>query len=471
VELVFREEASIAQQGRIAALRGSFPRRTAPVILPVCGLAAFVVGFALEGGLASLAGPAAALLLAAILAEAFPIPIERVAAGATSFANVFIAAAAVVYGWRTAALIGAISMLVVELYRRTPAVRMAYNSALYALAGAAAGLSVAPLPERFQSGLLASLCFYVVDVTLLGAVLARIRSERYLRVVGSFFLSTLSPFVVMAAITGILVQLWRQSPWWSLLLAPPLIAIGIHQRSLLDTVRRQRELDILKDEFIAVISHELRTPLASVYGAAVTLEERKVDDEMRWRLLGVIRRESARLATVVNDVLWASRLEAKKTRPEPAWCDTALLVNEAVSRAVEISPENIAIVAVGDSVEARVDAAQLRMVLANLIDNAVKYSPQGGKVDVRVEQSNGHVRFSVSDEGIGVPHSERERIFDKFIRLDPEMSRGIGGTGLGLYICRELVGQMGGTIWVSANQPQGSIFAFEIPVAEGGAEA
>jgi signal transduction histidine kinase len=471
VELVFREEASIAQQGRIAALRGSFPRRTAPVILPVCGLAAFVVGFALEGGLASLAGPAAALLLAATLAEAFPIPIERVAAGATSFANVFIAAAAVVYGWRTAALIGAISMLVVELYRRTPAVRMAYNSALYTLAGAAAGLSVAPLPERFQSGLLASLCFYVVDVTLLGAVLARIRSERYLRVVGSFFLSTLSPFVVMAAITGILVQLWRQSPWWSLLLAPPLIAIGIHQRSLLDTVRRQRELDILKDEFIAVISHELRTPLASVYGAAVTLEERKVDDEMRWRLLGVIRRESARLATVVNDVLWASRLEAKKTRPEPAWCDTALLVNEAVSRAVEISPENIAIVAVGDSVEARVDAAQLRMVLANLIDNAVKYSPQGGKVDVRVEQSNGHVRFSVSDEGIGVPESERERIFDKFIRLDPEMSRGIGGTGLGLYICRELVGQMGGTIWVSANQPQGSTFAFEIPVAEGGAEA
>jgi signal transduction histidine kinase len=441
------------------------------VILPVCGLAAVAVGFALDGGLAPLAGPAAALLLAATLTEAFPIPIERVAAGATSFANVFIAAAAVLYGWRTAALIGAISMLVVELHRRTPPVRMAYNSALYALAGTAAGLCLTPLPERFQTGLLASLCFYAVDVILLAAVLARIRSERYLRVVRSFFVSTLSPFVVMAAITAILVQLWRQSPWWSLLLAPPLVAIGIHQRSLLETVRRQRELDILKDEFIAVISHELRTPLASVYGAAVTLEERKVDDEMRWRLLGVIRRESARLATVVNDVLWASRLEAKKTQPEPTWCDTGLLVNEAVLRAAEISPENISIVAGGDSVEARVDAAQLRMVLANLIDNAVKYSPEGGRVDVRVEQSNGHVRFSVSDEGIGVPESERERIFDKFIRLDPEMSRGIGGTGLGLYICRELVGQMGGRIWVSANQPQGSTFAFEIPLAEGGAEA
>jgi signal transduction histidine kinase len=472
VELVLGENASVAERSRPAALRGLFPPRTAPVVVPVCAAAAAVVGLALaQGGASHLAGPAAALLLAATLAEAFPVPIERVAAGATSFANVFIATAAVVYGWRTAVLIGAGSMLAVELYRRTPAVRIAYNSALYALAAAAAGLGVEPLPDRFKTGLLASLCFYAVDVILLAAVLARIRGERYVSVARSFFLSTLSPFVVMAAVTGVLVQLWRQSPWWSLLLVPPLVAIGMHQRSLLETVRRQRELDTLKDEFIAVISHELRTPLASVYGAAVTLEERDLDNEMRWRLLGVIRRESGRLATVVNDVLWASRLEAKKTRSDPEWCDTALLVSEAVARAAELSPENVSIVARADSVVARVDPAQLRMVLANLIDNAVKYSPQGGTVDVRVEQCHGHVRFLVSDEGIGVPEAERERIFDKFIRLDPEMSRGIGGTGLGLYICRELVGQMGGRIWVSANQPRGSTFAFEIPAAEGGAEA
>src|SRR6476659_6513677 len=454
MELVLGENASVAEGSRMASLRGLFPPRSAPVILPVCVAAAAVVGLALaQGGASHLAGPAAALLLAAPLAEAFPVPIERVAAGATSFANVFIATAAVVYGWRTAVLIGAASMLAVELYRRTPAVRIAYNSALYALAAAAAGLGVEPLPDRFKTGLLASLCFYAVDVILLAAVLARIRSERYVSVARSFFLSTLSPFVVMAAVIGVLVQLWRQSPWWSLLLVPPLVAIGMHQRSLLETVRRQRELDTLKDEFIAVISHELRTPLASVYGAAVTLEE------------------SERLATVVNDVLWASRLEAKKSRSEPEWCDTALLVSEAVARAAELSPENVSIVAEADSVVARVDPAQLRMVLANLIDNAVKYSPQGGTVDVRVEQSNGHIRFFVSDEGIGVPEAERERIFDKFIRLDPEMSRGIGGTGLGLYICRELVGQMGGRIWVSANQPRGSTFAFEVPAEEGGAEA
>src|SRR6185437_13984042 len=108
VELVLGENASVAERSRPAALRGLFPPRTAPVIVPVCAAAAAVVGLALaQGGASHLAGPAATL------AEAFPVPIERVAAGATSFANVFIATAAVVYGWRTAVLIGAASMLAV----------------------------------------------------------------------------------------------------------------------------------------------------------------------------------------------------------------------------------------------------------------------------------------------------------------------------------------------------------------------
>jgi signal transduction histidine kinase len=471
VEVAIAEPPSAVRPSRMTGLRGALSSQTAPIVVPVCTAAAALVGFALwDGGLRNLAGPAIALLLAATLAEAFPVPIEHVTAGATSFANVFIVTAAVIYGWRTAVLIGAMAMIAAEVYRRAPLVRVSYNSALYALAAAAAGLSADALPDRFRVGLLSSLCFYLVDVILLAAVLARIREERYLPVARSFFLSTLLPFLVMAAITGILVHLWNDSPWWSLLLVPPLVAIGMHQRSLLETVRRQRELDTLKDEFIAVISHELRTPLASVYGAAVTLEERTVDQETQRRLLDVIRGESKRLATVVNDVLWASRLEAKKTTAEPEWCDAAALAHEAAGRAAEIAPANVSIVAAGDSVAAHVAPEQLRMVLANLIDNAVKYSPEGGTVDVRVEQRDGHVRFSVSDQGIGVPERERERIFDKFIRLDPEMSRGIGGTGLGLYICRELVAQMGGTIWVSANTPQGSTFAFEIPAAEEGGE-
>jgi two-component system sensor histidine kinase VicK len=104
-------------------------------------------------------------------------------------------------------------------------------------------------------------------------------------------------------------------------------------------------------------------------------------------------------------------------------------------------------------------------VLGNLIDNAVKYSPDGGVVEVAVENDEGRVRFCVSDEGIGIPPAEHDRIFEKFYRLDPDMTRGIGGTGLGLYISRELVRRLGGRIWVEPNGGKGSVFCVEVPIA------
>jgi len=104
-------------------------------------------------------------------------------------------------------------------------------------------------------------------------------------------------------------------------------------------------------------------------------------------------------------------------------------------------------------------------VLVNLVENAVKYSPDGGTVVVALRTVGGHVRFSVVDEGLGIPHAEQRRIFEKFYRLDPNMTRGIGGTGLGLYICRELVRRMGGRIWVESDPGRGSTFTFELPIA------
>jgi signal transduction histidine kinase len=448
------------------SLRNKLPARTAIVVLPVCVAGAGVFALALSRGLGNLTGPLVALLLAATLAEAFPVPIESVAPGETSFANVFIAAAGALYGWRSAVLIGVLTMLLVEIYRRRPAARLLFNSSLYALSGAAAGLIAQPFSERHRTGLSSSLAFYLVDMALLSAVVARSRGESYVGVVRSFYSSTLAPFAVMAATTAILVLLWRDSPYWGLLLAPPLVAIFAHQRSQLAIMKRQRELDKLKDEFIAVISHELRTPLASVYGGAVTLEQRQLDVETRQRLISLIRRESARLAKLVNDVLWASRLDAKMTSERQEPCDCAALAHQATSTLAEIAPENISIVVdVSDSLPTvAADPEQLERVLSNLIDNAIKYSPEGGTVEVAAQQRNGHVHFTVKDEGIGIPEEERDRIFEKFIRLDPEMRQGIGGTGLGLYICRELVVQMGGTIWVTGNHGRGSTFTFEIPI-------
>jgi len=109
------------------------------------------------------------------------------------------------------------------------------------------------------------------------------------------------------------------------------------------------------------------------------------------------------------------------------------------------------------------DSGQLRQVLSNLIDNAIKYSPLGGTVTVLLSPNGRNVRFSITDSGLGIPPADQRRIFEKFYRLDPGMSRGIGGTGLGLYICRELVRRVDGRIWVESDGASGSTFHVEIP--------
>jgi two-component system phosphate regulon sensor histidine kinase PhoR len=111
------------------------------------------------------------------------------------------------------------------------------------------------------------------------------------------------------------------------------------------------------------------------------------------------------------------------------------------------------------------DSDKLRQVLLNLVDNAVKYSPSGGRVQVSVAARDGGVRIAVSDEGIGIAPLEQRRIFGKFYRVDPELARGVGGTGLGLYICRELVRRMGGRVTVSSEEGKGSTFVVDLPLS------
>jgi signal transduction histidine kinase len=458
---------------KLLSIRRSLRDETWPVVSTVSLAGLVVLGIALSHGVAPLAGPAVALLVAATLAEAFPVPIERVAAGATSFANVFIAAAAVLYGWRAAVLVGAGAMLLVELRLRRPATRLVYNSALYVLGGAAAGLVATVVPDGAGLGLGSSLGFYAVNIALLGAVVSQARHEPYLRVASSFYRSTLVPFAVMAATTAILIQLWQNSPYYTLLLAAPIVLIVGYQRSLTEALRRQRELDELKDEFIAVISHELRTPLASVLGSAITLERRELDTPTKEQLIGIIRRESARLAKLVEDVLWVSRLDANRKSAEDVSCDAAAVLHDVGALASAMAPDEITISVKTDpaSIPLPVEAEQFRRVVANLVDNAIKYSPDGGTVEATAKRVDDVLLVTVSDEGIGVPPAERHRIFEKFTRLDPQMRRGIAGTGLGLYICRELVRKMGGRIWVVGNQGRGSTFGFEIPVETAEGEA
>jgi PAS domain S-box-containing protein len=232
----------------------------------------------------------------------------------------------------------------------------------------------------------------------------------------------------------------------------------------------ERVLEQIRKDLVATVSHELRTPLAAIYGSALTLarEDLQLDETMSAKLLQVIVEESGRLADIVNELLIASQLDAGRLDVNIEQCDAQSLVESVIDAAKTHLPEGVSLEL--DPVEnglppVAADQGQLRQVIGNVIDNAIKYSPDGGDVHVRLERYEGVVRFAIADRGLGIPAGERERIFEKFYRLDPDMARGIGGTGLGLYISRELVRRVHGRIWVEPNGSQGSVFYVELPAA------
>jgi len=232
----------------------------------------------------------------------------------------------------------------------------------------------------------------------------------------------------------------------------------------------ERALESMRTEFVSTVSHELRTPLAAIYGAAMTLRRSDValDDDQRAKMLDVVSGEAERLARTVNDILWASRLDAGSLHVAIGSCDPLRLATDVVEAQLAHleSGYELVLEAQDDLPDVVGDPDKIGRVLINLVDNAIKYSPDGGRVEVKLARAGGRVRFTVTDEGLGVPPSEQRRIFEKFYRLDPNMTRGVGGTGLGLFICRELVRRMDGRIWVeSAGLGRGSTFSLELPAA------
>jgi PAS domain S-box-containing protein len=235
-------------------------------------------------------------------------------------------------------------------------------------------------------------------------------------------------------------------------------------------VSDERRLQELKADFVATASHELRTPLAAVYGAAQTLRRHDfaLDEAGRERFVSLIVDESDRLGRIVNEILLANQLDAGLVDVASEPFDALDLLDRVVESVRTHAPPNITLAVVAAESVLLVDAERdkVRQVLVNLIENAIKYSPDGGLIEVGVEQERSLVRFSVRDRGLGIPTEEQARIFEKFYRLDPSMTRGVGGTGLGLYICYELIDRMGGRIWVESAPGEGSTFFFELPRAE-----
>ena len=229
----------------------------------------------------------------------------------------------------------------------------------------------------------------------------------------------------------------------------------------------ERVLEAMRQDLVSTVSHELRTPLAAIYGAAVTLrrDDVELERELHDKLLEVIAEESAQLAEIVNDLLIASQLDTGTLHARIERCDPREIAELEIAAARLHLPDEVELeLDAPDELPAvAADAGQLRQVLANLIENAVKYSPRGGTISVALQPAGLYVRFAIRDQGLGIPPAEHRRIFEKFYRLDPDMSLGVGGTGLGLYICRELVRRVDGRIWVESDGRSGSTFFVEIP--------
>ena len=233
------------------------------------------------------------------------------------------------------------------------------------------------------------------------------------------------------------------------------------------TVEELRRLSALRADFVSLVSHELRSPMAAVIGAARTLEERwrTLAPEQREAFLALIGDETSRLAALIGDVLDTSRIEAGTFSYSFSDVDLLSLVEDSVATArVGQDAVRVRAAVVGTLPSIRGDRERLRQVLTNLIDNAVKYSPEGGEVLVRATQDDGRVQISVVDRGPGIPYDQQRLIFEKFGRADvPGGSK--PGTGLGLFIARSIAEAHGGTLEVESRAESGATFTLTLPAS------
>jgi PAS domain S-box-containing protein len=235
-------------------------------------------------------------------------------------------------------------------------------------------------------------------------------------------------------------------------------------------ISSDRLVEQVKSDFVSTVSHELRTPLTSIYGFAETLLRQDVmfGEEERQTFLRYIASESQRLTSIVDTLLNVARLDTGDLQVNLAETDVRDVVGQVLDTvsATEVNDHRFVVELPDQPLAARADPEKLRQVCSILVENALRYSPDGGTVTVGAARRQDTVEVSVADEGIGIPQSDQEQIFRKFYRgSDAELRAGAGGTGLGLFIARGLVTAMGGRIWVSSREGEGSRFSFELPAA------
>jgi signal transduction histidine kinase len=260
------------------------------------------------------------------------------------------------------------------------------------------------------------------------------------------------------------VQIGSRDLWLSFVAVDSDAGVIYAFRDLTNETRLEEE----KNDLVATISHELRTPITAVYGAATTLLHREaaLDERQRRQLLEVIEAEGRRLAHITEEVLLTSQLDREDLRIAHEAVNVADVVRTTVEAMATRLPDAALIEL---DIRTQVGAAsgdpnRIQQVVLNLLDNAIKYGGANG-VAVRVDAENGAIRIAVTDKGPGIELAEQERIFEKFYRADPQLAQAPAGTGLGLYISRELVERMGGTLRLISDPGKGATFTVKLPAA------
>jgi two-component system sensor histidine kinase SenX3 len=241
-----------------------------------------------------------------------------------------------------------------------------------------------------------------------------------------------------------------------------------HIAVILDDVTEARRVEAVRKDFVANVSHELKTPVGALHVLAEAVSAASEDPVAVRRFASRMTHESSRLARLVQEIIDLSRVQGADPPPQPLPVEAAAVIAEAVDRTrLAAEARDIGVVVISDESDQLMvtgDEAQLVTALANLLDNAVAYSPPGTRVIVGVRRNGPLAEISVADEGIGIAEKDLERVFERFYRADPARSRATGGTGLGLAIVKHVASNHGGGVSVWSAEGAGSTFTLRLPV-------
>lgn len=387
------------------------------------------------------------------------------------------------YGIGPAALAFAVASGVGDIIERKRLWKVAFNIGQYTLSAATAGavFELLGAPAHMTLGSLgavaaSALVFFVVNDALIGVALALTKRIHPIRFIVDDLWFQASTAAGLLALSPIVLVVADRSPWLVPLLAVPVATVywgataslkNTHLVARLEeSLEHEKELGRLKDEFVAVVSHELRTPLTSIQGYVKTLLQlsRDLGEEQQRAFLQAADRQSDRLRRLIEQLLIVGRLES---HVEPLTVSLVSLEDLASLVVDELRPR-----ANGHTFDLRftrglglveTDEAKVHQILSNLVENALKYAPPDTRVTVRTATTGDGVLVTVEDEGPGIPVESQDRVFERFYQVDSSITRSVGGTGLGLYICRKMADSVGARVWLDRSGPDGSAFCLWIP--------